>query len=71
MYTLKISRNADKELEALNPSLRNSILRKVNALQNNPRPSGVKKLKGKQNQYRIRMGNYRVVYEIKDNILII
>ncbi len=39
-------------------------------LVNNPRPSGCKKLKGKQG-YRIRIGNYRVIYEIHDKILTI
>jgi mRNA interferase RelE/StbE len=71
MYTLKISRNADKDLDSLPQSIRTNVMRKINALPNNPRPSGVKKLKGEDHHYRIRIGNYRVVYEIKDDILFI
>lgn len=71
MYTLAISRNADKDLAALSPSFRQIIIRKINSLLINPRPHGVKKLKGEQDQYRVRVGDYRIVYEIKDSILLI
>lgn len=37
----------------------------------NPRPSGVVKLENTDNQYRIRVGNYRVLYEIQDDVLIV
>jgi mRNA interferase RelE/StbE len=40
----------------------------INQLAKNPRPQGCKKLKGR-NGYRIRQGNYRIIYEIKDSIL--
>ncbi len=45
------------------------IIPAVMALANNPRPSGCKKLKGSKYNYRIRIGDYRVIYEIEDAIL--
>jgi mRNA interferase RelE/StbE len=40
-------------------------------LEDNPRPPGCKKLVGEENAWRIRVGNYRVLYEIKDRVLIV
>ncbi|MDZ8051092.1 MAG: type II toxin-antitoxin system RelE family toxin [Aulosira sp. ZfuVER01] len=44
---------------------------KIDTLATEPRPSGVKKLKGEENTYRIRVDSYRVVYEIYDDVLLI
>lgn len=69
MYKIFIGKSAEKELS----SLPDSVLLKVNEailqLANNPRPSGCKKLKGFKDLFRIRVGNYRVVYNIQDKIL--
>ena len=43
----------------------------IRFLKDNPRPNSVKKLKGYDNTYRIRVGNYRVIYEIKDRETIV
>jgi mRNA interferase RelE/StbE len=51
--------------------LQNRIQPKIDALATEPRPSGVKKLKGEENTYRIRVGSYRVIYEIKDDVLLV
>jgi mRNA interferase RelE/StbE len=47
------------------------IQTKINDLAIQPRPNGIKKLQGDDNSYRIRVGEYRVVYEIDDEILIV
>jgi mRNA interferase RelE/StbE len=47
------------------------IQTKINDLAIQPRPNGIKKLQGDDNSYRIRVGEYRVVYEIEDEILIV
>jgi mRNA interferase RelE/StbE len=69
VYKIVIGKSAEKELN----SLPNSVLLKVNAailqLVNDPRPTGCKKLKGFKDLFRIRVGNYRVVYSIQDKIL--
>lgn len=47
------------------------LRKKITLLEENPRPIGVKKLKGLDEIYRIRYGKYRIIYEIKDKELII
>ncbi|MBN3890977.1 MAG: type II toxin-antitoxin system RelE/ParE family toxin [Nostoc sp. JL31] len=47
------------------------IQTKINDLAIEPRPNGVKKLQGDDNSYRVRVGDYRVVYEIGDDVLIV
>ena len=49
----------------------NRIARKIEQLAEDPRPDGVVKMKGSDNEYRIRIGSYRVRYEIDDEELII
>ena len=44
---------------------------KIDGLANDPRPSGCKKLQGSDNEYRIRIGNYRVIYTIADVVKIV
>ena len=65
-YSLEIKQSAQKELDALDDTLFTRIDRKVLALVDNPRPAGCKKLKGGQNLWRIRVGDYRVVYSLND-----
>jgi len=64
-YELLIKRSAAKELEALPTTYRRRIAARIQKLSKAPRPSGVEKLSGAE-QYRIRQGNYRVLYEIDD-----
>ncbi len=61
-YSLEIKPSAGKELDALNDALFDRIDRKILALAENPRPPGCKKLKGYKDQWRLRVGDYRVVY---------
>ena len=65
-YTLTFARSARKELENLPASVSERILKRIGLLQTNPRPSGVAKLQGEKNLWRIRVGDYRVVYSIND-----
>jgi mRNA interferase RelE/StbE len=71
-YTIRISRIAAKELQAIPAKMADKIIDAIYSLENNPRPSGHKKLKGqKAPVYRIRIGDYRVVYLIDDVIRIV
>ncbi|MGC2321845.1 MAG: type II toxin-antitoxin system RelE/ParE family toxin [Terriglobales bacterium] len=63
-YFLEIKPSAQKELDALADDLFTRIDRKILALADNPRPAGCKKLKGYKDQWRIRVGDWRVVYII-------
>ncbi len=70
MYKLVIDRFAQKQLGKISPPYFNRIVKAVNDLAKNPRPNGYRKLTGRSG-YRIRIGNYRVIYNIEDNILTI
>lgn len=67
LYRLSIKASAGKELAALGSKAdRARIVTKIQALANNPRPQGSEKLAGFSDRYRIRQGNYRVVYLVDD-----
>ncbi|MEH1941423.1 MAG: type II toxin-antitoxin system RelE/ParE family toxin [Nostoc sp.] len=70
-YKVEILKGALKQLKKLSPELQERIQVKIDDLAIEPRPSGVKKLKGKENAYRIRLGEYRVIYDIFDDILVV
>ena len=65
-YSLEIKQSAQKELDALDDALFTRIDRKILALAGNPRPAGCKKLKGYKDQWRVRVGDWRVLYIIDD-----
>ncbi len=65
-YSLEIKPSAGKELDALNDALFTRIDRRIMALAGNPRPAGCKKLRGYKDQWRIRVGDWRVIYVIDD-----
>ena len=65
-YSLEIKHSAQKELDALDDVLFTRIDRKILALANNPRPAGCKKLKGYKDQWRFRIGDWRVLYIVDD-----
>jgi mRNA interferase RelE/StbE len=70
-YKLRIKKSAAKELEAIpRKSDRRRIVSRIEALAENPRPNGCKKLSGSE-RYRIRQGSYRVVYAIEDDLLVV
>lgn len=70
-YRVEYSPRAKREMAALPPDVQRRIRPKIDALADDPRPPGVKKLKGEDNAWRIRVGDYRVVYEIHDRILLV
>ena len=70
-YRVEIKRSAAKELEAIGTKKdRERIAEKILALASEPRPVGAEKLTDKE-QYRIRYGNYRILYEVHDQILLV
>lgn len=68
-YRIEFTRAAGKDLDRIAPPGRNRIIRKTMELARNPRPAGVKKLAGADDLYRIRVGNYRVIYQVRDKIV--
>jgi mRNA interferase RelE/StbE len=65
-YSISFARSARKELERLSGDVAERILAKVETLAENPRPVGVIKLHGQKNLWRMRVGDYRMVYSIDD-----
>jgi mRNA interferase RelE/StbE len=65
-YSIGFARSAHKELERLPGDVAGRILAKIEMLVENPRPAGVIKLHGQENLWRLRVGDYRVVYAIND-----
>ena len=64
-YNISFQPTAEKELNAIPTKFAEQIIRKIDLLTSNPRPMGVKKLKN-DTSYRIRVGVYRVIFEIDD-----
>lgn len=65
-YTVEVKRPARKELEALPDNVLARVVAKLEALAEAPRPAGCKKLKGYKDHWRVRVGDWRVVYIIDD-----
>jgi mRNA interferase RelE/StbE len=70
-YQIEISKSATKQLKKLPTDIKQRIDAKILDLGIDPRPSGVKKLKNTDNTYRVRVGDYRILYDIFDEILLI
>ena len=60
-----------KQLMGFDEKLQNRLAEAIYTLELEPRPSGCKKLKGVEGVYRLRVGNYRVIYEVFDQILVV
>lgn len=71
MSTIFLAPPAEQQLHALTKPLRNILVKGLNALRTIPRPPGVSKLDGLDHLYRIRDGDYRIVYAIRDTDLIV
>jgi mRNA interferase RelE/StbE len=65
-YEITFARSARRELEALEPRLVARIWIRIQALGDQPRPPGCRKLQGEGAAWRIRVGDYRVIYEIQE-----
>jgi mRNA interferase RelE/StbE len=71
MYQVVVSKSAEKELTKLPKSTIEKVVPVLQSLAENPRPSSCKKLKGFVNLWRVRIGNYRIIYMIDDIVLLV
>jgi len=69
-YKIEITRSAIKEIKKLPSKNLGKILARISSLAENPRPKGCVKLSADE-KYRIGVGVYRILYEVKDNLLVI
>ena len=71
MFEIVLERVAEKELRRLSYEVHDRVIEGISTLATNPRPPGAKKLSGSTNNWRIRVGQYRVLYEIADTIRVV
>jgi mRNA interferase RelE/StbE len=69
-YRIVIKKSAAKEIEKIQKTDRIRIVEKIRSLSSDPHPTESKKLSG-QEKYRIRQGNYRILYQVIDDELVI
>lgn len=70
-YRIEFKPSAGKALAALPKPTQKRLLGRIEGLKDNPTPEGSKKLKGLEDLYRIRIGDYRVVYEVQGDVLLV
>jgi mRNA interferase RelE/StbE len=70
-YSVVLTQTAEKELRRLPAKVIEKIVTMLKSLEENPRPVGCKKLKGYKNLWRIRVGDYRLVYAIEEVIMLV
>lgn len=70
-YTVEVAPAAERQLKALPKPIRTQISRRIDKLVDDPRPHGVEKITGEDDLYRVRSGDYRILYTIKDRELLV
>ena len=68
---IEFAKSAIKDLRGIDRQWLPKIISNIESLSENPRPSGCKKLAGSEHTYRIRVGDYRVIYDIEDHKLLV
>lgn len=68
MYEVYLERAAERDLSRLSPDDYCRIIPHIKDLSSNPRPAGCRKIVGSERDWRIRIGNHRVIYEIDDKV---
>ncbi|HEY3415886.1 MAG TPA: type II toxin-antitoxin system RelE/ParE family toxin [Armatimonadota bacterium] len=71
MYRIDLTAKARRQLKSFSPDTRDRLLHALHALAGDPRPAGCKALAGAHGVYRIRVSDYRIIYEIHDDILVV
>lgn len=70
-YRIEFAPKAGRQFKALERSLQVRLGRRIDSLAENPRPHGIKKLSGEEELYRLRVGDYRIIYQIQEKRLIV
>lgn len=70
-YRVEVTKGAQKQIGALSPKDFRRIDRLILSLEENPRPPGCKKLQAEQDVYRLRHGNYRIIYHVNDDSAVV
>lgn len=67
-YRIEFTPSAARSLRKLDRSLQDRLIPRIDSLASNPRPPGAEKLAGREDRYRIRAGDYRIIYSIEDGL---
>ena len=70
-YRIELTPRAERDLLGLPSTIQRRLIPRIDALAHEPRPPGVRKLSGAEELYRVRSGDYRIIYEIRDRLLLI
>ncbi|MEO0537068.1 MAG: type II toxin-antitoxin system RelE/ParE family toxin [Cyanobacteria bacterium P01_A01_bin.123] len=70
-YQVVFKPAAQRQLKKLTPVVQKRLIELIESLTDEPRPPNCKKLKGRLDQYRLRSGDYRIIYSINDTTLIV
>ena len=70
-YAVEFSPSAAREFRKLAPEVQRRLSPHIDSLAQDPRRSGAKKLMGREDLWRIRVGDYRIVYEVRDRTLVV
>ena len=70
-YRVLVQKTAQKVIDRLPRDLLQRVAAAIDSLASDPRPAGCKKLAGKYDHYRVRVGDWRITYTIQDDILVI
>jgi mRNA interferase RelE/StbE len=70
-YRLEFTPRAARDFKSLDGSVRRRIAQRIDSLANNPYPSGIKKIEGEEELYRLRVGDYRILYQVKKQTLLV
>ena len=70
-YRVQLTPRAHKYLKSLQRKIARRIIVKLETLADNPRPHGCRKIKTGRERFRIRAGNYRIIYEVRDKVLLV
>ncbi len=71
MYELLLESRAQRDLRRLPPDTFKRVIRAIEVLAANPRPAGCRKIAGSENDWRIQVGDYRVIYQIDDTARVV
>jgi mRNA interferase RelE/StbE len=69
LYEVYLEHAAEKDLKKLSQQAFSRVITQIKKLRENPRPTGCRKITGSKHDWRIRVGNYRIIYEVDDNAL--
>ena len=70
-YSVRIKKSAARELADLPRKDQERVIERIRGLANNPRPPGAEKLAGSDDKFRLRQGDYRILYAIEDDVLMV